>query len=59
MKDRIEIRGCRNYDELLKVVRLCDAAFEKTPYEYFERHILKDVTLSPEDTRILIVIMKL
>ena len=55
MKDRIEIRGCRNYDELLKVVRLCDAAFEKTPYEYFERHILKDVTLSPEDTRILIV----
>lgn len=55
MKDRIEIRGCSNYDELLKVVRLCNISFEKTPYEYFKRHILSDATLSPEDTRILIV----
>lgn len=55
MNGKIEIRGCKNKDELLKVVNVCDLAFKKTPYEYFERHLLKDDTLSPEDTRILMI----
>ena len=48
------IRGCRSGDELLAVVDLLDRAFEKTAREYFERHVLHDATLSPEDTRVLI-----
>ncbi|MCX8106725.1 MAG: GNAT family N-acetyltransferase [Ignavibacterium album] len=55
MEERIEIRGCKNREELVRVVELCDKAFDKTPYEYFERHVLKDKTLSPEDTRILLL----
>lgn len=55
MKERIEIRGCKNREELVRVVELCDKAFDKTPYEYFERHVVKDKTLSPEDTRILLL----
>jgi predicted acetyltransferase len=48
------IRGCRSREELLAVVDLLDRAFEKTPREYFERHVLHDATLSPEDTRVLV-----
>jgi len=48
------IRGCANREELLQVVDLLDRAFDKTPREYFERHVLQDPTLSPEDTRILL-----
>lgn len=55
MNNKIEIRGCKNKDDLLKVVNVCDLAFKKTPYEYFERHLLMDNTLSPEDTRILMI----
>jgi len=55
MYKKIEIRGCETLEELKKVVELCDKAFDKTPYEYFERHILKDRTLQPEHTRILLL----
>lgn len=55
MSEKIEIRGCRDKRELLSVIELCDKAFENTPYEYFERHLLKDKTLKPADTRILIL----
>lgn len=55
MDKKIEIRGCKNREELIKVVELCDKAFDKTPYEYFERHLLKDKTLSPDDTRVLLL----
>lgn len=48
-----EIRQCRSRDELVAVVDLCDRAFEKTPRSYFERHVLNDATLRPEDTLIL------
>ena len=48
----LEIRGCRTVDELVAVVDLCDRAFENTPREYFERHKLKDPTLSVHHTRI-------
>ena len=48
------IRGCASGEELLAVVDLLDRAFEKTPREYFERHVLRDATLSPEDTRVLL-----
>ena len=51
----IEIRGCKSYNELLEVLKVCDNAFDNTPYEYFERHLLKDKTLSIEDTRILLI----
>ena len=50
----VEIRGCRSREELEQVVALCDAAFPKTPREYFERHILNDRTLSLADTRVLV-----
>jgi len=50
----VEIRGCRTREELEEVVSLCDAAFPKTPREYFARHVLKDRTLAPADTRILV-----
>ena len=50
----MEVRGCQSVKELEEVVELCDAAFPKTEREYFERHILKDRTLSPADTRILV-----
>ncbi len=46
--------GCRGRADLEKVVSLLDRAFEKTPLEYFERHVLRDPTLQPDDTRILI-----
>jgi predicted N-acetyltransferase YhbS len=49
-----EIRGCESRRELEEVVELCDIAFPKTKKEYFERHILRDRTLSPADTRILL-----
>ena len=51
---RMEIRGCTSLFELEEVVELCDAAFPKTPREYFERHVLKDGTLSRADTRVLL-----
>jgi predicted acetyltransferase len=51
---KIEIRGCISEKELIKVVDLCDAAFPKTSREYFERHVLKDMTLEKNDTRILL-----
>lgn len=50
----IELRGCKSDEELKKVIDLCDAAFPNTQKEYFERHVLKDRTLLPEDTRILL-----
>jgi predicted acetyltransferase len=50
----IEVRGCKSAEELNKVVELCDAAFPKTPIEYFARHVLKDKTLAFDDTRILL-----
>ena len=50
----LEIRGCRSRDELEEVVSLCDAAFPKTSREYFAKHVLKDQTLAPADTRILV-----
>lgn len=40
--------------ELDEVVSLCDAAFPKTSREYFARHVLKDRTLVPDDTRVLV-----
>lgn len=49
-----EVRGCESLKELNSVVELCDAAFPKTPKEYFARHLLKDKTLSFNDTRILL-----
>lgn len=55
MDKRIEIRGCNNREELVKVIELCDKAFETTSYEYFERHLIRDKTLSPSDTRILLL----
>jgi predicted acetyltransferase len=36
------------------VVDLCDRAFQDTPREYFERHVLGDPTLRPEDTLVLV-----
>jgi predicted acetyltransferase len=48
------IRGCLSGEELRAVVDLLDRAFEKTPREYFERHVLRDATLSLEDTRVLL-----
>jgi predicted acetyltransferase len=48
------IRGCVSGEELRAVVDLLDRAFEKTPREYFERHVLHDATLSLEDTRVLV-----
>ncbi len=50
---RIEVRGCTSTEELKQVVNLCDSAFPKTEKEYFDRHVLRDRTLLPEDTRIL------
>ena len=50
----VDIRGCTSRKELEEVVELCDAAFPKTQKEYFERHVLKDKTLEPADTRILV-----
>lgn len=50
----LEIRGCRSREELEEVVSLCDAAFPKTTREHFARHVLKDRTLAPADTRILV-----
>jgi predicted N-acetyltransferase YhbS len=50
----IEIRGCKSQRELEKVVDLCDVAFPKTEKEYFVRHVLKDRTLEPSDTRVLV-----
>jgi predicted N-acetyltransferase YhbS len=50
----LEIRGCTSREELEEVVSLCDAAFPKTSREYFARHVLKDRTLAPADTRILV-----
>jgi predicted acetyltransferase len=55
MEEKVEIRGCKSSQELIEVVELCDKAFDNTPYEYFERHLLKDKTLSLNDTRILLV----
>jgi predicted acetyltransferase len=40
--------------ELREVVDLLDRAFDNTPREYFERHVLHDATLSPEDTRVVV-----
>lgn len=48
------IRGCLSREELRTVVNLLDRAFEKTAREYFERHLLHDATLSPDDTRVLV-----
>ena len=48
----IDIRGCRTAEELVAVVDLCDRAFDNFPREYFERHKLKDPTLSVHHTRI-------
>ncbi|MGC8595550.1 MAG: GNAT family N-acetyltransferase [Candidatus Kryptoniota bacterium] len=50
----ISVRGCKNDSELKAVVDLCDIAFPNTNREYFERHIYRDGTLSPSDTRILL-----
>ena len=50
----LELRGARTREELDEVVSLCDAAFPKTSREYFARHVLKDRTLVPADTRILV-----
>jgi predicted acetyltransferase len=52
--EQVEIRGCRTRAELELVVDLLDRAFAKTEREYFERHVLRDPTLQPEDTRILL-----
>lgn len=52
--NNIEIRGCKDINELKDVLKVCDNAFDNTPYEYFERHLFKDKTLSMENTRILI-----
>jgi predicted acetyltransferase len=52
--EQLEIRGCRTRAELELVVDLLDRAFAKTEREYFERHVLRDPTLQPEDTRILL-----
>jgi predicted acetyltransferase len=49
-----EIRGCRSREELRAVVDLLDRAFDKTPRDYFERHVLRDATLALEDTRVLV-----
>ena len=51
---RVEIRGCRTRAELERAVDLLDGAFANTEREYFERHVLLDPTLQPEDTRMLI-----
>ena len=48
-----ELRACRNASDLEQVVDLCDRAFDGTPREYFERHILRDPTLRPEDTLVI------
>ena len=48
-----ELRTCRNRSDLEQVVDLCDRAFDGTPREYFERHILRDPTLRPEDTLVI------
>jgi predicted N-acetyltransferase YhbS len=50
----VEILGCTSRKELEEVVDLCDAAFPKTEKEYFVRHVLKDKTLEPSDTRVLV-----
>jgi len=52
--DNILIRGCENESELKAVVDLCDRAFQNTSKEYFERHMYKDKTLKPCDTRVLL-----
>jgi predicted N-acetyltransferase YhbS len=51
----IEIRGCKSKRELFQVIDLCDSSFPETAKEYFERHALKDETLSLDDTRILLL----
>lgn len=53
-EDNILIRGCNNDGELEIVVELCDLAFPGTNREYFERHMFKDLTITPSDTRILL-----
>lgn len=50
----VDIRGCRTRAELEEVVNLLERAFPDTEREYFERHVLDDRTLQPDDTRILI-----
>lgn len=54
MDSHLELRGCKTNEELHAVVELCDAAFDKTAKEYFERHLFNDTTLSLDDTRILL-----
>jgi predicted N-acetyltransferase YhbS len=48
----VEISHCTSRAELEAVVDLCDRAFPGTAREYFERHVLHDATLRPEDTLI-------
>ncbi len=45
---------CRSTEDLMLVVDLLERAFERTPREHFERHVLHDPTLRPEDTRIFL-----
>ena len=56
---QVEVRTCRNEAELEEIVDLCDRAFDGTPREYFERHILRDPTLRPEDTLVIVKDRKL
>jgi len=51
--NQTELRACRNRSDLEQVVELCDRAFDGTPRESFERHILRDPTLRPEDTLVI------
>lgn len=46
--------GCSGPADLHAVVDMLDRTFERTPREYFERHLLRDPTLRPDDTRVLI-----
>jgi predicted acetyltransferase len=48
----MSIACCTSRTELEEVVDVCDRAFDATPREYFERHVLRDPTLRPEDTLI-------
>jgi predicted N-acetyltransferase YhbS len=48
----LEISHCTSRAQLEAVVDLCDRAFPATDRGYFERHILRDATLRPEDTLI-------
>ena len=48
------IRVCASREELTEVVELLARSFTNTPRDYFERHVLRDPTLSPADTLVAV-----